>query len=467
MVTRVLLGAALVAVGAIALSRSQGDACATLRAPEARCLIVSVPENRTTGRGRTIPIRVAVLTARGPDRAPDPIFVLAGGPGSAATGSIGRYRNDPRRDRRDVVFADQRGTGGSNSLSCPFYMPEDAARGVFPDFMPVARVRECRATLESRADLAQYTTTATVADLDDVRKALGYDRINLEGGSYGTRLAMEYVRAHGAHVRSVLLDGVVPPGLVMPDGFGRTAQRALDGIILECAATPSCAAAFPDLRRRSVEVFDRLKKIPATVPSKGSVPAFTMTRDNVAEALRYMTYSNADAARVPLLLHRAHDGDFSGFADFLRAFRGDGSFDGLYLSITCAEDVTFVPPDAAAREGDTYLGDYRIRQQQGACAEWPRGAARGSMDVVRSDVPALLITGLLDPVTSPTFNDVVAAGLRNAVNLKVPSGAHGLRGMNDLPCVQGIKRAFVEQGSGAGIDTSCVARMTRAGFALR
>jgi pimeloyl-ACP methyl ester carboxylesterase len=253
----------------------------------------------------------------------------------------------------------------------------------------------------------------------------------------------------------------------MPHGFGRTAQRALDGILNECAASAECAAAFPDLARRTGELFARLRIAPARIPAAAGLPAYTMTRDNVAEALRYMTYTTADASRVPLLLHRASSGDFSGFADFLRRFRGDGMFDGLYLSITCAEDVPLLPRDAAEQDRPTYLGDYRILQQRAACAEWPRGAPRTSMRVVRSDVPVLLITGQRDPVTSPSFNDVVAAGLPNSISLKVPSGGHALRGLANLDCIAGIKRTFVERGSVRGIDATCVAQISRPGFALR
>ena len=432
-----------------------------------RCAAIEVPENRATGQGRRITLRVAILPSTGAERAPDPLFVLAGGPGAAATRYIRGYLRDPLRSRRDIVFMDQRGTGGSHLLECPFYLPEDTARGVFPDFMPVDRVRACRARLEKAADLAAYTTAASIEDLDEVRRALGYGRINLEGSSYGTRLAMEYVRRYGAHVRTVMLDGVVPPSLVMPDGFGRAAQQALDGILQECEASAECAAAFPDIRRRAAEVFARLDREPAVVPPTGSRPAMTMTRDNVAEAVRYLTYTTRNASRVPLLLHRAHGGDFSGLASFLLTYRGNGLFDGLYLSITCAEDVPYLPADAAARDRDTYLRDYRIRQQRAACAEWPRGAAPATRDVVRSDVPTLLITGMFDPVTPPTFNDIVARGLRHHLNLKVPGAGHSPDGSTAVGCIDRIKTAFVEQGTTAGVDTSCIASARRAGFALR
>jgi pimeloyl-ACP methyl ester carboxylesterase len=451
------------------ISGAPGATCEGIATAGVRCSTIPVPENRTTGKGRTIALRVAVLPARGSDRALDPVFFVAGGPGQAATD----FLRDPGiaahtlRERRDLVFLDQRGTGGSNPLRCRFYPAEDYGHGAFADFMPLSRVRECRAALERQADLAQYTTAASVADLEDVRKALGYERINLSGGSYGTRLAMEYVRTYGARVRAVTLDGAVPPSLSMPEGFGRAAQQALDGLLDECGAMPECAKAFPAIREETRAVFERLSRSPMTTAVPGA-ERVKMTRDNVAEAIRYMTYSSRDASRVPLLLHRAHAGDFTGIASFLHRHRREGMFDALYLSITCAEDVPFLSKDAEAEDISTYLGSYRVRQQQAACREWPRGmvpAWHGTP--VASEVPVLITTGLLDPATPAAGGDLIAQTLPNSLHLKVPAGAHGLGGLRGLECLARIKREFIERAAVTGIDTGCVQKIGRPGFATR
>jgi pimeloyl-ACP methyl ester carboxylesterase len=269
--------------------------------------------------------------------------------------------------------------------------------------MPIARVRECRSQLERTADLAQYTTTASVDDLEDIRAALQYDALNLVGASYGSRLAMEYVREYGPHVRTVILEGAVPPAFPVPEGFGRTAQTALDGVLDECLRDPACARSFPDIKKQSTSVFDRLRYGPVTAWLVGSTTGqIAMSRDHVAESIRYMLYSSRNASRVPQALHAAYEGDFAPVAEFLHRWRGDGSFDALYLSVTCAEDVPFVRDDAAEQDDPTFLGGYRVRQQRAACAEWPRGAIPPARDApVRSDVPALIISGTLDPVTPP------------------------------------------------------------------
>ena len=447
------------------------EPCAGLRHAEARCSTVRVPENRATRGGRIIGVRVAVLPASGPERVADPVFVLAGGPGQAATDLVGGYLSHPLRARRDIVFMDQRGTGGSNPLACDMYRAEDEGRGVFADFLPIERVRECRARLERSADLTQYTTAASVADMDDVRRALGYTRINLIGGSYGTRLALEYMRQHGAHVRSAVLDGAIAPSAAMPAGFGRAAQRALDGVLDECRATPACAAAFPDVHASARTVFASLDAAPArTRFTTPPVVEVVMTRDHVAEAIRYLTYTTRDASRVPLVLDRAARGDFGPLADSLRGRRrGSRSVvDGLYLSITCAEDVPFIPGNAAAEDRDTYLRDYRIRQQQAACLEWPRGAVPAwHRQPVTSAVPTLLVTGDLDPATPPAHAKEVARTLANSRTVIVPSAAHGLWGIDGMSCVDALRHGVIERGSVRDLDASCVAGVRRAGFAVR
>src|SRR5690349_4277384 len=164
----------------------------------AKCGTLTVLENRAAKSGRTIGLRVVVLPATGAKRAPDPIFFIAGGPGSSIVAEAGGIATDAARlrERRDLVLVDQRGTGGSHPITCQFYGPPDSLQSYLGDFMPPDAVRRCRDENAKTTDLTQYTTTIAVDDLDDVRAALGAERINLVGGSYGTRAAQEYMRRH-------------------------------------------------------------------------------------------------------------------------------------------------------------------------------------------------------------------------------------------------------------------------------
>lgn len=441
----------------------------------ARCGTLSVYENRAT-KGRRIDLRVVVLPATGPNREPDPIFFIAGGPGSSVVEDAGGLvRDSPRiRERRDFVLVDQRGTGGSHPINCPFYGPPDSLQSFLGDFMPPTGVRACRDLYATSTDLTQYTTTIAAHDLDEVRAALGAERINLSGGSYGTRAAQEYMRRYPNRVRVASLFGLVPPSEAMPQHFARDAQNSLDAIVKQCAADAACRAAFPQLATEIRRVFDGLARAPARVtvdhPRTRQPVTVSMSYDMVAETLRYMLYSSTEAALVPVVMHKAAAGDFGWLAR--RSLRargantGNGMFDGLYLAITCAEDL---PRTDAAREAveakGTFLGEYRMQQQRAACEIWGRSPVPADYYTpVRSNAVVLLVTGADDPVTPPRYAAEVARTLPNALNLVVPFGAHGLNGLEGMSCIDEIERQVIEKASIAGVDTSCVAKIKRRGF---
>ncbi len=459
---------------AVRLGPVVDEPCLDIRSSQARCYRLNVPENRAKP-SRVISLRIAVVKATGANRAPDPIFYLAGGPGQAATTvmSARELVDASLGDNRDLVFADQRGTGGSNPLNCHFYGPPQNPNSYFQQFLPIDKVKACRAALESTADLTQYTTDASVDDLEAIRMAFGYAQINLIGGSYGTRLAMEYVRRYGpsGRVRSVILESPVSPADHTPEHFGQFAARALDALFDECAATPACADAFPHLRDEANTVFDRLRAGAVTTtashPSLSTRGVVTLTRDHVAEAIRYMLYSAAGASMVPLYLHEAFNGNYAPLADYLIRWRADGTFDGLYLSITCAEDVPFIAADAADRDAPTFLGSYRVREQRAACAEWPH-AERSSVAAqpVTSAVPTLIMSGALDPVTPSANAEIIARTLSHSVHLQIPFSGHSPAGLTGLSCLNAVKRSFIDRASTDGLDTTCIAEITRPGFGV-
>jgi pimeloyl-ACP methyl ester carboxylesterase len=450
------------------------EPCAGIRSSQARCYRLSVPENRANP-SRFISLRIVVLKPTGPNRVPDPIVYLAGGPGQAATTVItARELVDASLgENRDLVFADQRGTGGSNDLACQFYGPPENTNSYFQQFLPIDKVKACRAALEPTADLTQYTTEASVEDLEAIRTALGYAQMNLVGGSYGTRLAMEYVRRYGpaGRVRTVVLESPVSPADHTPENFGQLAARALEGVFDECAATPACADAFPQIRDESTAVFERLRAGPVTTtashPSRTTRGAVTLTRDHVAEAIRYMLYSAGGASMVPLYLHEAFNGNYAPIADFLIRWRADGTFDGLYLSITCAEDVPFIGADAAERDEPTFLGSYRVREQRAACAGWPHGTRPSvAAQPVTSAVPTLITSGALDPVTPSANAEIIARTLSHSLHVQIPFAGHSPAGLSGLSCLNMVKRTFIDRASTDGLDTTCVSQIERPGFGV-
>jgi len=443
---------------------------------KAKCGSYQVFENRATKTGRQITMNIVVFPATGDKRQSDPIFYFAGGPGSGATedarGIAIEFKKP--RERRDLVFVDQRGTGGSNPLNCEVYDVKNL-QSYLGYFFPLEQVRKCRTELEPKADLKLYTTTIAMDDIDEVRAALGYDKINLFGGSYGTRAALTYLKRHGKNVRTATLQGVSPTDQFMPVDFALQTERALQGVLGECYADEACNKAFPRLKDEVKAVLAQLIRGPVEVeianPESKERVKVKLNRDLAAEAIRYMLYNPVAASLVPLMIHLAAENNWGPLAESALMYRmhlvGTGS-NGMYLTVTCAEDLPWIKPGEGERMSEnTFLGDYRLRQQREACALWPRADVEADYaGPIRSDVPVLIFTGEWDPVTPPAHGDRVAKTLTNSLHIVVPNGAHALGGLENIGCIMRIGDEFIERATSKGIDTACVKTIKRKGFVL-
>ena len=444
---------------------------------KARCGTFEVFEDREHKAGRKIALKIVVYPATSTNRAPDPLFYIPGGPGSSATEDAPYVAQQMAkiREHRDLVFVDQRGTGGSNALNCNFFDQKDL-KSYLGDYFPLPDVRKCREELEPKANLKLYTTVIAADDLEDVRRALGYEKINIIGGSYGTRAAQVFLKLHPGSVRAVILHGVSPTNQFMPRDFPQHTERALYGVIAECASNKDCHEAFPNLEGETKTVLARLLRAPVDVEVKRGTSSETvrvsLSRDLVAEAIRYMLYQAAGANRIPLFIHLASQGNFVPLANAAIYYRQNlvatGS-NGMYLSVTCAEDLPFIKPGEGERNGsNTFLGDYRLRQQRAACALWPRATIpRNYAEPTVSDVPALILTGQWDPVTPPIYGETAAKHLSHSLHVIVPHGGHGFGGLNGIDCTDNLMSSFIEKGSPVGLDTSCVSAIKRQGFMLK
>lgn len=441
------------------------------------CGTVRVPENRERPAARSLSIFVLVLRASG-DPAGEPVFFFTGGPGSAASLSAAYLGAQlaPLRATRDFVFIDQRGTGRSAPLVCGF--PRDPVKRLEPMFDP-ALSAACRAKLQRSADLRFYTTSDAALDVDDVRKALGYERINLHGSSYGTRAAWAYAARFPDRVRAMALHGAAPPGFLLPLPFARGLDAAIDGVVAACAAEPACAARYPSLRRDVARAFDRLRDKPARVmvSDEGGEPREGwLTRRELAEAVRYQLYAVGGAANVPRLLTRAAAGDYTPIAQasVINRRRLEEQLNrGMFLSVTCAEDVPLMS-EAAIRASSrgTRLGDYRTRQQVAACRDWPRGESRWWAAPASPGkpapivAPALVLNGEFDPATPPEWARRAMALLPNGRLVIVPGGAHGFDRLGVDACIARVIVDFFDRGAAKGVETSCVAAAKRPPFTL-
>jgi pimeloyl-ACP methyl ester carboxylesterase len=465
-------GAALLALAALVAAcgdrgaaPGRAIALAECRLPRlavaARCGELEVPENRADPQGRRIRLGFAVLPANTLTPRPDPLFVLAGGPGQAATrqGPFAAYLIDVRRDR-DIVLVDQRGTGRSSALACAALRHEDGIDAAI-EIDPLPKALACSAELKaSGVDTTQYTTAAFIEDLDAIRAALGYDRINLWGGSYGTRAAQEYLRRHPAHVRSVVLDGVVPPGVAPLVDVWPTRDAALAAVVAACARSPACRAAHPDLAATLVAVGDSLgragRDVTFTDPRTGAATTLRLSFDQVLAALQALLYVPELSSLLPEVIGHAAAGDFGPLFAAVSALTADVAEQlntALHFSVTCADDAARATPPRVA----TALANLRTRaiaeRLVAVCAAWPHGTAPADAATpVTSDLPVLILSGGQDPVTPPAYGAEVARTLANSRHVVAAGYGHIV---SPHACAPRLIAAFIDDPDGT-LPPACV-----------
>jgi pimeloyl-ACP methyl ester carboxylesterase len=429
---------------------------------EAECGVLRVPENPAKPGGRTIGLYVARVPAINREKRRDPLFVLAGGPGMAATTfytTVAPVFERVRRDR-DIVLVDQRGTGRSNPLNCAL---SDDLVAQATDAEILAETQRCLKEASAHADVAYYTTSIAVGDLDAVRAALGYESVDLYGGSYGTRVAQQYVRRFPSRARTVILDGVVPPTLALGPAVAVDAENALLSILARCVAEKECQAHFgdpaADYRKLSAQM--RAQPVPVTVadPTSGESSKLELSMVHLATVLRLATYTPQEAALLPLILHRASaTGDFQPLAtQYLLVSRslGDVLSYGMHNSVVCAEDVPFydVASIDRARLAQTYLGTAAVDGLRDICQVWPRGPVDPDFHLpLHSDVPALLLSGSDDPATPAADAEEALRGFTHGLHVVLKGFGHG---QLVAPCVDRVMARFIETASVGGLDVSC------------
>jgi len=428
---------------------------------QAKCTSLTVPEDRAHPGDKTIQLHIAVLAARAGAPAPDPLFFIAGGPGQAATQAYLEEATafERIRQERDIVLIDQRGTGQSNPLNCPS-TPDNNTN---PSDAEIARqVHACLSQLSG--DPHFYTTSVAVKDLDAVRQALGYTSVNLYGISYGTRVALEYLREFPQRVRSVVLDGVVPADWDVGADVSLDAQQALERIFVRCQQDPACHKAFPGLSENLRHLQQTLERHPQTIQLRDPLTGAPLTRtlhwDDTSGALRFMSYASETAALLPLLIHQAdvaHDyAPLMANALFFTNQINGGIALGMNAAVLCTEDVPFYlhDVDAEKKMANTYVGSTPVTQLVETCKYWPRGVMPADFKTpVVSSKPVLLLSGEDDPITPPSNAAHAAQTLVNSLPIVVPGQGHGnaFRG-----CLPKLMADFVQQASVKGLDTACV-----------
>jgi pimeloyl-ACP methyl ester carboxylesterase len=434
--------------------------------PNARCGVLQVPEDRAKADGRQVRTVFVVLAAR-VNSASEPVVVLLGGPGEAASGRVSALANfhAALNATRDVILVDQRGTGRSSALGCVDGSDDDLQSYV--EFLPAAAVRRCVAALAGTVNLARYGTVDFVEDLEALRLALGAGRWSLHGSSYGSRVALEYMMRYPRSIRAAILVGVAPASQLLPVSFGNDADRALRMVVADCRKDAACARAFPGFALEIDSIARRLERSPAMVtiphPATGARSSVRFTRAAFGEVVRASMYTPLGAASLPLAIHEAYRGNYTSLAlTHVRRQRwiAREGWMGLYLAVTCPEDIARADEMAAlVGSRSTVLGEFRARQHFAACATWPVAAAAGAARKAAITTPTLMIVGDRDPVTPPKWARIAQRDMSSTRLVVIPGGGHGFAGMSGVACLDHVQVAFLANPDPAALDVRCAESM--------
>lgn len=431
-------------------------------AVEAQCGTLSVPENRADPQGRHIDLAIAWVPAR-EEALPDPVFMLAGGPGQSAREGYPQLA-DAFRDtnkRHHIILLDQRGTGASNPLLCKNEQGESAvmAEGTESPEVAAAFAERCRDELSERADLRFYTTTDAIQDLDAVRASLGAEQVNLVGISYGTRVAQQYAARYPAHTRTVVLDSAVPNELILGSEHARNLEDSLDQQFARCTALAACVEAFGNPREQLAAVLQLARKEPPMVRFRDAISGEwkneRLSEDQVVTLVRLFAYAPVVAAMLPMTLHDAAHGSpesLMALSQLIESQLNAQIMHGMQLSVMCTEDVPRLT--ASNDSDDTLLGSALVEFLKAQCAVWPHGEMPESFhSPLHSDLPILVLAGEFDPVTPVRYGEQIVKGLANGRLLVLRGQGH-----NVIPagCMPKLMARFIDSADAKGLDAGCL-----------
>ncbi len=450
--------------------------------PPVKCGFVLVPEDRSQADSPTIKLPVAVFTSQSPNRQPDPIIYLAGGPGGNTMDSVpdwyqtfaGFIQSD-----RDFILFDQRGVGlAQPSLDCPEYYqmelqqlplnPTDAeASKLYNEALTTCYQR----LVKSGIDMNAYNSAANAADVADLVKALGYDRVNLLGISYGTRLALTIMRDYPESVRSVILDSVIPPNVNGVTGDIYARDRVFETLFNNCASDAACNKAYPNLKDTLLNTARKLDQTPVmlhvTIPPETTAREALLNGESFVGLVYQLFYISPIIPQIPQIIADGSRGNFD-YLSFIAGYLLEDSLsEGVFYEYNCQEDYAFTNLDAIKAEAQKYptLGEYLTSKNfvvEGdafsLCKTYFTGKPDPSVEQpVTSDIPTLVMSAEYDPVTPPIYGEEAAKTLTNSHYFLYPGLGHGVTPADECPLSMAL--AFVENPNQQP-DDSCIARMS-------
>ena len=430
---------------------------------KARCGDFQRPLDPADPDGEQLELRVAVVPALNLNPEPDPLVPLAGGPGGSSIQFYSAYAHafEPVRRQRDILLIDQRGTGDSARLDCPF--DDDLVEGQYSTEETIAFTQTCLDQLPH--DPRFFTTSVAVADLEALREALGYPALNLLGTSYGSRVAQHFARRYPGSTRTVVIDGVVPPQLPLGPGIAMEAQRAIDDIFARCAEDVACNERFPEIDLDFAGLRSTLEEEPVLVtlldPVTGRPTEIRFGRDELAGAVRLLAYQPQSIAILPLVIQEAANGNYVPLAaqfQLTMTSLADALALGMHNSVMCTEDLPFIDRDAVDFEAleKTYIGAMQLEALETICSIWPPGPLdEGFNEPLATDIPVLLLSGTSDPITPPEYAEMALIEMTNHLHIANTHQGHGQIAAGCMPDVIGTFIATADPGN---LDYSCMDR---------
>jgi pimeloyl-ACP methyl ester carboxylesterase len=446
--------------------------------PGVECGYLTVPQNRADPNSRKIKLVVVTRKTTSPDPKPDPVLYLAGGPG----GTPLVHNFDNWQLDRDLILLGQRGTMKDDPfLACPevdqFLVRAVGIGAQDPAYsqQSATAVHACRERIAKDViDVAAYNTTESVADVADLRTAMGIEQWNIYALSYGTDLALQVLRDRPDGIRSVVLDSVLPPPANIVESGWDWAAQSFEAIFDGCAADPACGEAFPDARAEFTRMVGELSANPirVTVDAGGSptdvvIDGYKLANGVVVAAAQ----TPGQLARIPAMIHKLAMGDPTDVAHALAAVTPPNILShGVMYSVLCRESVARTSPEKVLAAGKQALPDFpeavlslpaQVPTVFSDCEQWSVPAAPSAVfEPTRSDVPALLVSGGFDSATPPPLTEQAAQMLPNARHYVFPGTGHelALNTPEAAKCFLSVMRGFFD--NPADYNADCVATLT-------
>lgn len=428
--------------------RFESAACA-IAVPQAekesaRCGYLIVPENRRRKNSRLIRLPLIILKSSSPNPAPDPVLRMLGGPGASSLRLVRGRNFSPWLKNRDMVILEQRGTlYAQPKLDCPEVAAakiENARSGVDKKAAirrEVNAAKNCRERLVREGlDLAGYDSVQSAADIEDLRRVLGYEKWNLYGLSYSSRLMLNVMRDYPEGIRSVVIESVLPPSVNYDEVGVDAAARALRALFSNCAADAECAKSYPGLETTFYDLVRRTNRQPITLntkqPSTNETVALRLDGHDITTwVLDYLLSSDAEAASsAPLQITQVAGGDYRPLKDYAESKISAGGYMwGMRYSVWCREEMPFQNRRTIAAQSFRHGGlrGYTIQASMpGICDAWGVApSARRENEPVRSDLPTLILAGEYDAYTPPAWGRLAAQTLRHSYFKEIPGVGHG------------------------------------------